>query len=655
MFKRILCLVFALALLVAGPSPSPADTRLPEKVLDDLLKAGNLRPTIMVDGKTHHARLDRNYQIVWGLPTDVPGNDWKNTETCWQTETTFNVGKPNQEPRYLGYTHLGALFSNAWFPDDAPHLTAPADRKLIERPWKEGHTRGGDNTGVSEDSWRIIIAALAEHHKTVGFPDDKAFPLNPLFNNKFDQQTLSRYFKVLAEPRPGVAGAVRHWHHREDLGGVFYMTIVIEWQPIPDFIVVDLKDDANLSFLDPGTELAKPGETYRGKLSIVGLLLDNSYLEDPVNRQMYDLVYSRHEPLPRYLIPFGIAVDGRLISLQGHSAVPGTQSAYLTTIGSGTRSQEVVEVEFDWRLPDGYDKPEIILEAQVNWADELLSGPGVAGPVYRHEVYKEWFKGNNYTKVTVPTNIVRPDFSVELIPNRFEGQNGQALSGTVRYALNEDHPQAETAVLRLHHVAGAEHAINLQPVSPADAPDAEGRVTFQPGDVKEYRYSFTVQAASEMILARINPVQGQDKDWSNNRAEAPIGRPCTDIRVSLTPHPPGVRGTGDNTQLTAVVTRGRDGPAGPVSVRFKFGHGSWQNFTLAQGQSRTFQDVVTHSRAGNATYSAEAWPVGIEDCNPANNRASVTIPVQARPEYAAPDSPMSVERISGGDWKFNRN
>ncbi|MEW6541926.1 MAG: hypothetical protein AB1402_10025 [Bacillota bacterium] len=250
------------------------------------------------------------------------------------------------------------------------------------------------------------------------------------------------------------------------------------------------------------------------------------------------------------------------------------------------------------------------------------------------------------TSFKLPPPPVRPDFSVELIPNRFEGQNGQALSGTVRYRLNEDHPQAETAWLRLHHVAGAEHAINLQPVVPADAPNAQGHVLFQPGDVKEYRYSFTVQAASEMILARINPVQGQDKNWSNNRAEAPILRPCTDISVKLSQHPAGKRFVGDNTQLTAVVTRGRDGPAGPVGVRFRFGHGSWQNFTLAQGQSRTFSDVVRHDRAGNVTYSAEAWPVGIEDCNPANNRAEARVRVEERLEFEIPDSPLRYEIIS---------
>ncbi len=110
---------------------------------------------------------------------------------------------------------------------------------------------------------------------------------------------------------------------------------------------------------------------------------------------------------------------------------------------------------------------------------------------------------------------------------------------------------------------------------------------------------------------------------------------------------------GDNTRLTTTVTRGRDGPAGAVNVRFKFGHGSWQNFTLARGASRTFSNVVRHDRAGGATYSAEAWPVGVEDCNPANNRASVAVRVEPRVEFEVPDSGMSVELISGGDRKTN--
>lgn len=252
---------------------------------------------------------------------------------------------------------------------------------------------------------------------------------------------------------------------------------------------------------------------------------------------------------------------------------------------------------------------------------------------------------------------VIPDFSAELIPDRFEAQAGQALTGTARYKLNDDHPQAETAWLRLHHLAGSEHVINLQPVNPADAPNAQGHVVFQPGDVKEYRYSFTVQAASQKIIARINPISvSHDKDWSNNRAEALIVQPCTDVRIAMS-RSPGVRYAGDATRVTAVVTRANDGPAGSVPVRVRItgpGLNYDQTINLARGESWTINQVVTLNDPGSHVYQGSAWPVGIEDCVPANNTGSVTIPVQAAPRYDAGDSKIGHELGPGGDWKFGQ-
>lgn len=232
-----------------------------------------------------------------------------------------------------------------------------------------------------------------------------------------------------------------------------------------------------------------------------------------------------------------------------------------------------------------------------------------------------------------------PDFWVELIPDRFETEPGQTIEGTARFGLNEDHHQPEEAWLRLDHVVnGTYYPAVLEPLDPADMVEANGYIMFDPGEVKEYRFSLNVQAGSEMAVGRINPIStNQDRDWSNNRAEAPIILPatCTDISVTLTRAQGGERLVGEKTQLVATVTRAKDGPEGPVNVRFKFGHGSWREFTLNQGQSRTFNDVVTHNRAGSITYSAEAWPVGIEDCNPANNKAALAIPVNER--FVPPD------------------
>lgn len=121
--------------------------------------------------------------------------------------------------------------------------------------------------------------------------------------------------------------------------------------------------------------------------------------------------------------------------------------------------------------------------------------------------------------------IADPDFSVTLEVEKFQNvKPGDKVTSTVIYKLNQDHPQAERAWLRLHHQVGtSEYPVKLEPVNPADAPDGNGYVTFQPGESKTYRYTFTVQSSSKKIIARINPVDSaNDKDWNNNRDEAVI-------------------------------------------------------------------------------------------------------------------------------------
>ncbi|AEG61975.1 Athe_2463 domain-containing protein [Desulforamulus ruminis] len=116
-----------------------------------------------------------------------------------------------------------------------------------------------------------------------------------------------------------------------------------------------------------------------------------------------------------------------------------------------------------------------------------------------------------------------PDFSVSLEVDRFKNvEPGDKITSTVTYTLNPDHPQPEKAWLRLHHVvSGVEYPITLEPLEPQDTPDPDGFLTFQPGESKTYRYTFTVQDQPSKILARINPVDiDQDQDWSNNRDEA---------------------------------------------------------------------------------------------------------------------------------------
>ena len=592
-------------------------------------------------GEKINARLDRNNQLVYGLPNQVPGNDWKKASTCWQSEFV-SLGKPlKQEPRFLGYTWRGDPFTNAWFPDDASNHIPPADRKLIEHPWDKGLTDTENEDNISLYTWAVIARALDEYHKILGFPDSKRFSLNPDFRSGFNSGNLEKYFKVLSEPRPGVAGTVRHWHYRADLGGIYYDTITVEWEVLPDFII---KDNIGTIYLDPGTDKAAPGETYQGRLTIV-TAPEAGALKDPLTKRMYSLLYGSEVKLTKdYTIPVGIMVDKNLVGFQGYPETPQIKGIYLVTV-----SQGAIHIDFNWSLPPDFNATEIKLAAEINDSSRLF--PDDPNKVISHIDSSENNLQNNYAEVVMPTTITHPDFWAKLIPDHFESESGKSIEGIVRFGLDEDYYQPEKAWLRLDHVVdGTYHSALLEPINPADALDANGQIMFDPGEVKEYRFRINVQAGSEKIVARINPIStNEDRDWSNNRAEAPIILPviCTDISVKLTRSPSGERIVGDNTQLTATVTRARNGPQGPVNVRFKFGHGTWQNFTLNQGQSRTFKNTVVHGQTGSITYLAEAWPVGIEDCNPANNKATVSIPVEARFVPPDDDDDMNVG-LTGG-------
>ncbi|MGQ9756504.1 MAG: Athe_2463 domain-containing protein, partial [Desulfotomaculales bacterium] len=223
--------------------------------LQEMLRILRQSESIVVSGKTVSARLDRN-QIVYGWPWDVPDNDWKKAPTSWQEDNGVNAGKPGQEPRYLGYTFEGELYTNDWFPIDAPNQVAPArrDMRTLAQVGVEGN-----KDRVSDYTWGVIQSVLARYHRAIGFENDiNSFIMNPSFlwpRGSFREETLTKYFKILSEPRPGVTGAVRHWHYRKDLGGIYYDTISIQWDVLPDFIVESI---------DPGTTKAKPGETYHG-------------------------------------------------------------------------------------------------------------------------------------------------------------------------------------------------------------------------------------------------------------------------------------------------------------------------------------------------------------------------------------------------------
>ncbi|ABO51291.1 hypothetical protein Dred_2787 [Desulforamulus reducens MI-1] len=185
-----------------------------------------------------------------------------------------------------------------------------------------------------------------------------------------------------------------------------------------------------------------------------------------------------------------------------------------------------------------------VLLGPINNAVRVAKEPDLA----RYYANATWAPNSSAVLWTVPVVVEwygiplapvgPPDFSVQLELERFKNvKPGDKVTSTVTYTLNKDYPQQERAWLRLHHVLGGqEYAVTFEPINSADALDANGYVTFQPGESKTYRYTFTVQDKPSKILARINPVDtDQDKYWPNNRDEALVT--MQNLRVEIISKP----------------------------------------------------------------------------------------------------------------------
>ncbi|MCL6478407.1 MAG: hypothetical protein K6T65_08315 [Peptococcaceae bacterium] len=428
------------------------------------------------------ARLDRD-QLVYGLPTDIPDNDWKPAPTSWEKDNGISLGHPgNQEPRYLGKTADWGDFSNDWFPDDAPNQTAPARRDIIAAPWKKGLTQG-DNRGIPDITWGVIKSALQTYHRRIGFtgPAD-GFARNPAFQGDFDK--VRDCFKVLAEPRPGLAGAVRHWHVKD--GSAWYDTITVKWDILPNFIVESI---------DPGTRKAEAGQTYTGKV-VLKAVPDASFLSDPLTSQLFDAIDGRMEIARECAVPFGVAVNGRLVPVEDFEPVAGLENIYQYKVPAGT-TEDRREFTFQWTAPQNPGNGKIILAAGVNESVKVLPRE-----VWGHMDWSEITNVDNVKMVEV--NASQCDLSVKIIPDETEFWAFDGDDATVSY------------IVRVTRKDGAPGDIGVDlTVSDPAGPKTETFTTG--GGCEEIPFYFSAGAGSYTVRAEAWPAGAGDAYPVDNR------------------------------------------------------------------------------------------------------------------------------------------
>ncbi len=630
MLKRIIFFVLTLTLLLTGFSFSPVQAGDNDKLQRILQITG-----LPAERHGLSARLDRGL-LVYGLPSDIPNNDWKPAPTSWEKDNGISLGHSgNQEPRYLGKTWDWDDFASDYFPDDAPYHISPASRDMIAKPWNKGLARG-DNGIISDYSWGVIIKALATYHRRIGFDgDENGFADNPAFYGDFNR--VKDYFKVLAEPRPGQAGAVRHWHNRADLGGVWYDIIFIRWDILPNFIVESI---------DPGTEKARPGETYTGRV-VLKARPDASFTYDPVTGRLFEAMNSVMELSQDYSVPFGVAVNGRLIPIQNFRPVAGMDNVYQYSVPAGT-TENRMEFTFDWSLPDHPLDGKVTLAAGVNESVKVLPRD-----VWEYMDWSEITNTDNVRAVEVPADL--PNLRVtgiDLVPQ--SGPPGRRVNGSI--TVRNDTGRVYTGTRTVWKARRPDGSVLVEDTVISELGPEESRKLpfyFTPDVEGTYSIAAMINPDHDNPPDEINYLRG---DWpGDNRMEVRYraGYPCTDVSVTLTRQGSGEIYPGFAVNLVAMVSRAGDGPDGPVEVTVRLSDGR-ESFTrrvaLDRGRTEQVAFTVESGDPGSHTFTVTAEPSGVEDCSPGNNSADCNVNVVEPYDPGPAGSEIETDITGGGGF-----
>mgnify|MGYP000129693176 CR=1 FL=1 len=326
---------------------------------------------------------------------------------------------------------------------------------------------------------------------------------------------------------------------------------------------------------------------------------------------------------------------------------------------------------------NGYDFPSMTSDLWKNPQEYvhiyLPPSPGVFGMgvmFHRKADGSIWY-------VSVPLGPPLPDFGVELTPAERTGKPGDPVTFNLR-AYCRDNEQRGDLTLGMQVVVWHQVGSNTYPVSftlngVESQVDVSGKLSYVdiwPAPLEaSYNTTVTVHVQdveSKVVaeiyplekyqgIASLPPVPNPDADVykRNNQAEARVRpeEPCTDISV-VSPYrkPSGDRYVGFNTEIGATVKRANDGPSGPVQVRLTVtgpgGFSKVKTFNLNRGESKKVSYVVQVNKPGTATFTFHAVPVGVEDCAPGNNRATVSFQVKPDPSVPPPESKSWVELIS---------
>lgn len=572
----------------------------------DILRYGTL--ILPEEGNVHY--------LAWG--------PWHNDPT-WDgaggTKTDLNN---NERARYLGYDLNGESISNTFFPPDRSGNWKPlSDANLVAAPWFDKAVSqafpqffgplayfDGKTDPNLINSMRVGLDYCATGNQFT-YPD----PNSDLYQNP------QKYIHVFLPPSSKTYGEGVMFNRDPD-GSLWYRSV-----PLTDLTTTKINPDDAIS-LDPAERTGNPGDPAAFVLKV------NWKDIKPIQQIASDFGYDMG-----FLVQVSHQTGGNpnaaaftLDGAQSQDAGNGWAQIDYTALGDASKTGSVtVHVQNAPSEVVAQIVPYLKQENNVILLNEF----------YLHKQAE--------AKVKVKTaNLIVTDISLDPNP----GTPSQPTNGIITVQNESD--EAFTATRTVWRVRHSDGTILDENTIVTD---------LAPGEVKALYLSFVPgNADNYSVAAMINPdhdnppneVNWLNSDWpGDNRVEVsyPVEEPCTDISV-VSPYfyPSGTRYAGHSTKVGATVARANDGPAGPVDVTVTAsGPDLYQTKTLSlgRGESQEIAYVVTVNQPGQVTYTFQAEPVGIVDCTPGNNSASVTFNVKEIQGMAPPESSQTWSEITG--------
>ncbi|NPV72325.1 MAG: hypothetical protein HPY89_00725 [Pelotomaculum sp.] len=561
----------------------------------ELAETGKLAELANLDSDNHFTEMNeagrerRAHEITRG---QVQGILFDELDVLDLPLYTITWGSPHGDTkdgqqRYIGYTKLDEDFTNPAFPHDAWAGGVLEDREWINEPWWRNELGQQKNKYDGQPKYYDNIASGVQLY----YGDVIAGPAaRPGFWNN-----LSNYVHILVPPTTLTWGMGRMWH-QDSSGNVWYLSV-----PLPPDLMTEYLQDADVAVkIEPQErESERPGEelSFTGtvKLEQAPSITYGGITESP--RKWYVTAQAFHE----------VSGQDYPVTLEPLDGAPSFDNAYKVAL--------LLEgVEYKYRIT--------VHSQAVSSKVKLFADP------YPGLMAKDIDPNDNSAEALIKVKTVNLKVTdIALSPD--PGEPGQLASGVITVKNESEKSFSGVKVIwRVRHSDGS-------------VLDENTIITdLAAGESKQLPFSFTPDIGDTYsVAAMINPdhdnppneVNWLSGDWpGDNRMEVSyyVEEPCTDISVTAGINPLSVQ-PGGTVTVAAFVRRADDGPAGavPVNVTISSPGGSKTGtLWLDRGGSKSFSAEYSVDGGGDeVTFTVEAWPDGIEDCRPGNNRDSISV------------------------------